>query len=463
MASRFEGLPAAVDAAIAALTGLPGRPVSRLHTETAIDQLPGITELVAEAVALAEANTHDPDISAIIPRLRVAAETARQAVDRFETHLRERLLPESEGDGRLGPELYASHLRHTIRDPDATPDFVLERAEREAAAVRAEMTRLATELWPTLMAGRERPLDDDRLVRQVLDAIADAHPAGGELLDVSRRELAGVETFVRERGLIGLPDEPLDIRWTPKFLQGFGGASLWSPGPLDRGLTAYFLITPLPDDWSAEDQESWLRELNDRQMQLLVIHEAVPGHYLQGVYANRCESLARTVFWSGVFAEGWAVYVTQIMIDAGFGADDPALRLSHWKFFLRSALNAVLDVRIHTQDLPVDEAIRLLVDTGFQEETEARNKVKRARLTSTQLATYFLGSAGLWDLEREARERAAVSAGAGRDVIPERSLPGGYGETPGFDDRTHLERVISFGAPPLPVLRRLVFGDEQSD
>ena len=208
---------------------------------------------------------------------------------------------------------------------------------------------------------------------------------------------------------------------------------LISPGPLDRGQTAFFAITPMPDDWSDERRESYLREDNDRMLRLLTIHEAVPGHYLQGVYANRAASLPRAVFSSGLFAEGWAVYVTQVMMDVGYGADDPALLLTHWKFYLRSITNAIIDARIQTAGMTEDEAVELMVEGGFQEEAEARAKYRRARLSSTQLSTYFAGSMEMWDIELEARRRAAAAVGADPDAIRPGPLPGGFGETPGSD------------------------------
>ena len=159
----------------------------------------------------------------------------------------------------------------------------------------------------------------------------------------------------------------LEIMWTPVFLRAFGGAMLDSPGPLDRGQKSFFAITPIPEDWSPEQAESYLREDNDRMLRVLTIHEAVPGHYLQGSYANRNPSVVRGVFWSGVYAEGWAVYVTQVMLDRGYCADDGALWLDHWKFYLRCVTNAVIDVRIHTMGMTSDEAIEYMVDGGFQE------------------------------------------------------------------------------------------------
>ncbi len=470
LAGRLEGVAAVVEAALAVLIGTPdGRPVSRLHTETALAQLPGIAELIGDALAEAErAAPTNPAVAAVQARLIAAAAGADNALARAEQVFRDVILPGASGEGRLGPELFAAKLRRTLRDDRLTPARVLERATREAEAVRAEMVRLGREQWPAWCPDRPAPADDGAVVRGVLDAIAGEHSAADELLDDCRAELARIEAFCREQDLIGLVDEPLDIRWTPLFLRAFGGAMLDSPGPLDKGQASFFAITPIPGDFTPEQAESSLREDNHRMLRVLTIHEAVPGHYLQGAYANRCPSLARAVFWSGLFAEGWAVYVTQVMIDAGYGADDPGLLLTHWKFYLRAALNAIIDVRIHAGDsfggpMTEDEAVRLMVEGGFQEESEARNKYNRARLSSTQLSTYFVGSMAMWELERDVRRRLAAASGdpAGAGSVVERDIPGGLGRTPGFNQRRHLEEVLAHGTLAPSLLRELVLGGAQ--
>jgi hypothetical protein len=146
------------------------------------------------------------------------------------------------------------------------------------------------------------------------------------------------------------------------------------------------------------------------------------------------------------------------MMDLGYGADDPALMLAHWKYYLRAATNAIIDVRIHSHAMTEEEAIALMVDGGFQEEAEARAKYNRARLTSAQLSTYFAGSMAFWELEREVRRRAAVGSGdpRGEAAVPEPRVVGGFGDTPGFAYRRHLEACISYGSPPLPLLRRVL-------
>jgi hypothetical protein len=458
VASRLESLRAVTDAAKETLVGDGrGRPVGRLQTETALEQLPGIGDLIDEALATAAA-ADDPGVSVLRPRLEAAAMAAKAAVDDLRQHLADVVLPTSEGEGRLGRDLFTRRMRHTMRSASLSPERILEAAGREFTAVRGEMVRLAGELWSTWRPGEPRPSEDGPLVRGVLDAIGAVHQEPGDLLEFCRAENARIEAFCTERDLIGIVDEPLDIRWTPVFLRAYGGAMLISPGPLDKGLASFFAITPIPDDWTPEQRESYLREDNDRMLRLLSIHEAVPGHYLQGVYANRSTSLPRSIFQSGLFAEGWAVYVTQVMMDAGYRADDPALLLTHWKFYLRSITNAMIDSRIHCDGMSEDEAVSLMVDGGFQEEAEARAKFRRARLSSTQLSTYFAGSMEMWDIELEARRRAATAVGEEGSAIRPGDLPGGLGDTPGFRYRDHLEAVISHGAPPTSLLRRAMFG-----
>ncbi len=433
--SRLDGLPDALDAARAILQDGGERPTSRFHTEKAIDTMPGVAGLARTAATMADGL----DDESLVGELHAAADTAIAAVEAFTTWLRDDLLPTAGGDFRLGPDLYEQKFRHALKS-SFTPAELEVRAMSAFGEVRAEMSRLARELWPAWKGGEPLPADDNAVVRGVLDAIAADHPRAEALLDFCRAENERIEAFIREQDLIGLADEPMEIIWTPEFLRSFGGAMLIPPGPLDRGLASFFAITPMPADWSDEQKESYLREDNARMLRLLTIHEAVPGHYLQLAYANRCPSVVRAIFGSGVFAEGWAVYVTQVMMDVGYGADDPALMLVHWKFYLRSITNTLMDLRIHTGEMQRDEAMRLMVTDGFQEESEAANKWDRARLSSTQLCEYFLGSVEMSELEREARGRAEAAG-------------------TGFVYRPFLESVVAHGTPSTPVIRDILFGD----
>jgi uncharacterized protein (DUF885 family) len=454
-AGRLRNMPAFLEAAAASLTGLPGRPVSRLHAETALAQMDGITELIDDGIAEADKRaTDEPEVAAAI---RAAAQEARAAVARFAETLRNDILPRAEGEGRLGAELFAAKLRHTTSS-ELAPGELGARARRDYDLVRAEMLRLARLVWPQWLPNEEMPDDTDELIRRALFAVAQEHRQPAELLDFSREEVRRIEEFCRANDVIGLPDEPMMITWTPVFMRAYGRAFLNAPGALDKGQSSYFWITPPDESLGPEATESYLREDNDRMLRLLAIHEGVPGHYLQGAYANRSPSLTRAVFGSGMFAEGWAVYVTQVLMDMGYGDHEPALLLNHWKFYLRAITNALMDVAIHVEGMTEEQAMELMVGGGFQERDEATAKYLRARITSTQLTTYYLGSIEMWELEEEARRRAAVAAGAGADSVPAQRICGGMGETPGFVYRPHLEAVISHGQPPIKWLKRALFG-----
>ncbi len=430
-AGRMEGIPATLDAARANLTSGRGRAVSAFHVEKAIVTMPGVADLCRTAATMA-ADLDDANLRA---RVEAAAERGAEAADAFVTWLSDDLLPSAHGDFRLGTELYERKFAHALK-ATITPAELEARAAAAYETVRAEMARLARELWAEKVGDEPMPDDPNEVTRRVLDAIGQEHPKADELLDFCREEHERILEFCRQQDLIGLPDEPLQIIWTPPFLRAFGGAMLIPPGPLDKGLDSFFAITPPPDDWTDDQVTSMLREHNSRALRVLTIHEATPGHYLQLAWSNRCASLARSVFGSGVFAEGWAVYVTQVMMDVGYRADDPAQMLAHWKYFLRATTNTLMDIRIHTGTMTEEEAMALMVEGGFQEESEAREKWSRARLSSTQLCSYFLGSVEMTELEKEARRR----------------------EGDAFEWRPFLESVIGHGTPPMPVIRDILFG-----
>ncbi len=439
--SADDGAPRSLDATAPIGTlQLPARPVSRLHTETAIAQVAGIGELAVMAV-----DVYGESLSA-------AAETARAAADRFAERLRNEVLPRSEGEGRYGALLYERALRHTLfgsHDRIA----VQSAAAREFTAVRDHVIELARSIAPQWLGADEAARlasDPQELVAKVLHAIGGEHSDAADLLDRCREETARCEAFVQRTGLLDLPKEPLQIAWTPRFLRAYGGAFLDSPGPLDKGEMSFFYVTPPPDDATPEQVESMLREDNDRMLALLAIHEAIPGHYLQLAAANETDRPLRAAFGSGVFAEGWAVYVTQVMLDEGFGDGDKALELVHWKFYLRCVANALLDVGIHADNRDEAWALNLMVGESWQEEAEAKAKYLRARLSATQLPTYFIGSVGCWELEDRAR-----AAASGLEVR-RGGLPGNRPTTEGFSRPAHLRAMLRHGTPPIPLLERLM-------
>jgi uncharacterized protein (DUF885 family) len=465
--SRIAGLPKLLLAALEGLTGLVERPVALLQLDTALAQLSGVTELVGVAVTESRRRADASEAAELVAPMEAAAEAAIEALEGFRASLDTTVRARAHGEGRLGRELFAQKLRLTLGS-ERTAEELRERAWADYHAVRAEMLRLARETWSTWIPAEPLPAvaqgdaaGESALVKRVLDAIAERHQQPDGLISYCEAEIERIQAFCREHDIITLPHEPLVITWTPLYLRAAARAFLDSPGPLDRGQKSHFWITPPDESEGPEAVASYLREENDAALRILSIHEGIPGHYLQLAASNRCPSLARTVFTDGMFAEGWAVYVTQVMYDAGYAADDPGFALQHWKMYLRATTNAILDVETHTADMTEAEAMALMVDGAWQEQDEARGKWLRARISSTQLSTYFVGSLEMWDLELAVRRRAALAAGSSTADVPAQHIAGGLGETPGFDRRAHLEAVIDHGTPPIKWCRQLLLGDER--
>jgi uncharacterized protein (DUF885 family) len=350
-------------------------------------------------------------------------------------------------DWRLGAEHYRGKFKLNLAT-DRTPDEVLKDAETRLQEVRARMLELSVPLHATMFAGHGDHGDlkgDQRLnkiVREVLDRIAEKHSTPASYLDDARKDLDEARDFVRARNLLTLPaNDNLQVIPTPEFERGIYAVGGFNPAPvLEPRLGAFFWITPIPADWPKARLESKLREYNFYNLKLLVIHEAMPGHYVQGEFANAIEPKARRVlraiYGNGPYVEGWAEYVTQVVLDEGLLDHSPELRLTLLKQELRVDANAIIDIRIQTGRMTDEQAMDLMENSTFQEHEEAVAKLQRVKLSSTQLPTYFVG----WRDWLRVREL-------------ERQTKGGAFNLHDFHDRALKE-----GAVPLPVLARLLTG-----
>ncbi|HKM55043.1 MAG TPA: DUF885 domain-containing protein, partial [Isosphaeraceae bacterium] len=231
-----------------------------------------------------------------------------------------------------------------------------------------------------------------QMIRRVLDALGADHGTAETLVGEVRSTAAEIKEFIRAARILPLPEpDQCRIIEMPEFMRGNSVAFLNPAPPLDVRGSSEFSISPPPADWSKDRVLSLLREYNRPMLKILTIHEAYPGHYVQLEYSNRCPSLIRKVLASGVFAEGWAVYTEQMMLDQGFGHGDLSLRLHQLKFYLRAVVNAILDHRMHVGSMTDAEALDLLMNRAFQTEGEAVGKIIRAKQSSCQLSTYFVG------------------------------------------------------------------------
>ncbi|MCA9690235.1 MAG: DUF885 family protein, partial [Myxococcales bacterium] len=440
VASRLQALPAFVDAALARLT--PRAEVRAPHARVAIAQLDGVRVLVRDELAVRTAGA-SAEVRAAIA---AATPAAVAAIDRMQATLRDEVLPVAAGPWRLGPERFDEKLRLTLHT-DMSAREVYELAVAEHATVRARMGEVARALFPILFgpsalqeflanARGDAEALDLMISQKVLAALAADHPSADGLRDACEENLARLERFVADERLVPLdPKELLEVIWTPAHARGYAIAGLASPGPLEdtrAGLPSFYLVQPVPKDWPEKQRESFLREYNAFMLEILSIHEAIPGHFVQLYHAKREPSKVRRVFGNGAFVEGWAVYTERLMVEAGYAGvgpapgakrpkhvsaglwrvmSDPAARaqaieLHGLKFYLRTVTNAILDHEIQAGDMTEEAAVQLMVGRALQEEGEARAKWVRAQLISAQLSTYFVGATAWFRLRAQAEARA---------------------------------------------------------
>jgi len=382
---RLKGIPAVVAAARANLKQPP-----EIHTRTAMLQNQGNIGLIRDELSQFVAQA--PGMEKELAPARVAAVAA---LEEYGAWLENDLLPRSTGDFRLGDALWRKKLRFSL-DSDLSKEEIHARATADLKATQQAMYATALPLFKKFhpeITDAAALADVKHINRAVLDKLAETRPSNETIVDEAKATLEAATRFTREHKLITVPDEPVKIIVMPEFQRGVAIAYCESPGPLEPNGETFYSIAPTPKDWTPERAESFFKEYNDYMLYDLTVHEAMPGHYLQGAHSNqfRAPTLVRAIFSSGSFAEGWAVYTEKVMAEAGFGG--PEVRMQQLKMRLRVIINAIIDQKIHTEGMSEADAMAIMKNEGFQEDGEAAGKWRRACLTSTQLSTYFVGSA----------------------------------------------------------------------
>ncbi len=397
--ARMEHVPGVAMIAKKTITCAP-----RVKVETAIRQTKGAIDFYTDDLFTI---TGEPKGKGALGE---RAQPIVAALEEYLKFLQDDVLPRSNDDWRIGPELFARKLELEL-DSGLSADEVLHEAEAEAVRVEHEMAVIARQLWWATYPDEPIPPDDAEgrrvLTRRVLDAVSQDHGIPETLVTDAQKTIRDIKAFITENKILRLP-EPDQCRLIemPEFLRGNSVAYLNASPPLDPRGSSEYAISPPPSDWTPARVESFLREYNRAMLKILTIHEAYPGHYVQLEYSNRTPSLIRKVLSSGTFAEGWAVYTERMMLDQGFGRGDLGLRLNQLKFYLRAVVNAILDHRMHAGAMTDDEAKGLLMDRAFQTEGEAVGKIIRSKQTSCQLSTYFVGRTAFHRLRQQIqRER----------------------------------------------------------
>jgi len=409
--------------------------VPKVYAETAAQQNAGLISMLDEEIANQVKTLGGDDQE----QLEASMAKARNALSQHQIWLEKLLTPEARGDFRLGQELYDQKLSFALFSPLSRQE-IRARAEAELESTRTAMYDIARRV---LKGKRGAPSLPDqpsesqrqRAIRAALELAYAERPQRDAVLDAARAALLDTTRFVREKHLVTLPAEPLEIIEMPAFQRGVALAYCDSPGPLETGQKTFFAVSPVPESWTRAQVESFLREYNSRSIHDLTMHEAMPGHYLQLAHANQYPSTLRAVLSSGPFVEGWAVYAERLMVEQGYMNGDPLMKLIQLKWYLRSIVNALLDQAVHVDGMSREAAMKLMIETGFQEEREAAGKWTRVQLSSAQLPVYFVG----------AQEHIALRAEAQRRLGAD------------FKLQDYHDQVLSFGSPPVRFVRELIF------
>ncbi|WP_386746196.1 DUF885 domain-containing protein [Agrilutibacter niabensis] len=449
MARDFAPMPQRLTSATARMEKIPAlfaqmrenldvARVPKIHAETVARQNAGITSIVDGMIAPHASELTGEDRT----RLDAAIAAVKKAVEENQAWLDKTLVPNAKGDFRIGQKLYDEKLAFALNSP-LTRQEIRTRAEAAIKQTRGEMYDIARKVLagkpgaPAEMPDAPDDAQQQKVIEAALELAYADRPARDKVVDLAKASTADATKFAREKDLVTVPDTPVQIILMPEFQRGVSVAYCDSPGPLDKGLDTFYAVSPIPDDWSKEQVDSFLREYNTRSIHELSIHEAMPGHYLQIAHANKHPSTLRAVLGSGSFIEGWAMYGEKVMADAGYMDNDPLMQLIQRKWALRAMANAVLDQAIHVDGMSRDDAMKLMTVTTFQQEREAAGKWVRAQLTSAQLPTYFVGYSEHLDLRNEVQKR----------------------EGDKFNLKAFHDKLLSYGSPPVRFASELMLDE----
>ena len=348
------------------------RDVPRISVELALEELPSNIEFLQKDTVRAFASVKD---AAQRARLTASTEAATRAMTEFGEWLKKELLPRAKTDFAIGTDAFVKKL--------AADELINEPLDRVLARGEAELGRLREEFVATA-----KKIDPSRPAPEVQASLAADHGRAETLLADVQARLAGLRKFLVDKQIVTIPSTVMPIvQESPPFMRAFTLASMDTPGPYETKATeAYYNVT-LPDrKWSAAEVESYLRGGFSRTViEMVSIHEAFPGHYVQFLWMPKMRSRTRKLYACSSNAEGWAHYAEQMMIDEGAAGTDPKQRLAQLQEALLRATRYVVGIRMHTRGMTLPQAIELFEKQGLQSHKVAEMEAKRGTEDPTYL------------------------------------------------------------------------------
>jgi len=411
---------------------------SREHTQLAIDQNQGALDVFGPDLEkqVASSGLSAAERALFLRRLGEARAAMQHYVAWLKNLDSQLALNGTARSFRLGRALYERKFAYDIQS-GGSAQALYQRAGQEKERLLSRMDQLADQLWPKYMADAPKPADRFDKIGQLIGKMSEQHAAREDFVPAVERLIPELEQWVGDHQLIDLdPSKPLQVRQTPSYEQGVAIAGIEAPGPYDPTAKTYFNVTPL-DSYSPERAESFLREYNRWILPVFIVHEAIPGHYVQLIYANRSPSRIKSIFGNGAMIEGWAVYCERMMLESGYGGNTPEAWLMYSKWNLRSVTNTILDYSVHVLGMSREDAIHLLTHEAFQSQEEASAKWRRVQLSSVQLTSYFSGFSEIYDFREKLKQEQGAS----------------------FDLKRFHEQFLSYGSSPVKLIKQLM-GDK---
>ena len=403
------------------------------HTQLAIDQNLGGSSVfetdLNEALKKSHASATEKE------QIRARAKEAIGAIKEYAAWLKN-LKNETPRSFRLGKELFAKKFEFDIQS-SYTADGIYKKALEHKADLHDQMFAISKQLWSKYLADKKMPENKLEVIKMMIDKLSLHHVKADSFQAAIEQQIPVLIEFIKQKDLIYIdPSKPLVVRKEPAYMAGVAGASISAPGPYDKNGNTYYNVGTL-SGWDKEKAESYLREYNHYILQILNIHEAIPGHYTQLVYANQSPSLIKAILGNGAMVEGWAVYTERMMLENGYGNNEPEMWLMYYKWNLRATCNTILDYGVHAKDMSKEDAFHLLIDEAFQQKAEAEGKWKRVSVTQVQLCSYFTGYTEIYELREELKKK--------------------MGDT--FNLKQFHEKFLSYGSAPVKYIRQLMLAD----
>ena len=433
--ARLQGVPAYYSAAKASVH-LP----SLEHTQLAIRQSAGAMSVLGDLEKAAAAEKLSAsEKKQLAQRLQAARAAVNDYVD-FLKQAEKDYHPETGHSFRIGKQLYEGKFKADIQS-SLTAEQTYQRAIAAKEEAHRNMEKLADQLWDKVMGAQAKPEDRLQKIAMVIDKLSEQHIRPEALFGTIRQQLPVLEKWIQDHDLLTLDTKkPLVVRETPEYERGVSIASIEAPGIFRPQDNTYYNVTPF-DGQSAQQIESTLREYNNWVLQILSIHEAIPGHYTQLQHANQSPSVIKTLFGNGAMIEGWAVYSERMMLESGYGGNEPEMWLMYYKWNLRAVCNTILDYSVHTLGMTEAQAKDFLMNQAFQTEAEANGKWQRVQYTSVQLASYFSGYSEILDFRNQLKQEMGSQ----------------------FDLKRFHEKFLSYGSAPVGLIKQMMRHDLQKN